>query len=137
MSYNTELCTLPHRNSAIQRCCEARNRAIQKAIEAEIKRLSPNPYWQERKILPTAVDANQQTLFAAGSNAFLAQLPELDSRDNVRDYAACIAHATALDVIEPSQAPRLLYAAQVILSSYRAEAKAVASDKVQPPKTAA
>ena len=137
MSYNTEPCTTPYRNPALQRCCEARNRAIQKAIEAEIARLLPVAYWQKSPVPPTAADANQQTVFGAGSNAFMAELPELDSLNNVRDYAACIAHAMALDVIDPSHGPKLLYAAQVILSSYRAEAKAVTQDPARPAEAAA
>ncbi len=137
MSYNIEPCTHPYRNPALKSCCEARNLAIFLPTEAEVDHLLQNPYHHGRSREEIAKDATQQTIFAAGSNAFLAQLPELDSRQNVRDYAACIAHAMALDVIDPNHDPKLLYAAQVILSSYRAEAKAVAQDQVRLPEAAA
>lgn len=137
MSYNVEPCTHPYRNPALQRCCEARNLAISLATEAEVDRLLKNPYHHGRSREEIAKSANKQTLFEAGSKAFLARLPELDSRQNVRDYAACIAHAMALDVIDPNHGPKLLYAAQVILSSYRAEAKAVAQDHARSPQAAA
>ncbi|WP_157439769.1 hypothetical protein [Terracidiphilus gabretensis] len=137
MSYNVEPCTHPYRNPALKSCCEARNLALFLATEEEVDRLLKNPYHHGHSREEIAKAATQQTIFAAGSNAFLAQLPELDSRQNVRDYAACIAHAMALDVIDPNHGPKLLYAAQVILSSYRAEAKAVAQDPARATEAAA
>jgi hypothetical protein len=137
MSYNVEPCTHPYRNPALQRCCEARNLAIFLATEEEVDSLLKNPYHHGRSREEIAKAADQKIIFAAGSNAFMAQLPELDSRQNVRDYAACIAHAMALDVIDPNHGPKLLYAAQVILSSYRTEAKAVAQDQTRATEAAA
>ena len=137
MAYNLAPCTHPYRNPALQRCCEARNRAMQQVTEAEIDRLSLNPYYVQNSSRATPRDVDSSTVFSAGSNAFLAQLPELDSLDNVRDYAACIAHAMALDVIDPPHGPKLLYAAQVILSSYRTQAKAVAQDASRSPEVVA
>jgi hypothetical protein len=137
MSYNVEPCTHPYRNPALKLCCEARNLAIFLATEAEVDHLLQNPYHHGRSREEIAKAADQRIIFAAGSNAFMAQLPELDSRQNVRDYTACIAHAMALDVIDPNHGPKLLYAAQVILSSYRAEAKAVAQDSARSPEAAA
>ena len=137
MAYNLAPCTHPYRNPALQRCCEARNRAMRQVTEAEIDRLSLNPYYVQNSSRATPRDVDSSTVFSAGSNAFLAQLPELDSLDNVRDYAACIAHAMALDVIDPTHGPKLLYAAQVILSSYRTQAKAVAQDASRSPEVVA
>src|ERR1700721_3579045 len=82
MSYNTEPCTHPYRNPALKSCCEARNLAIFLATDAEVDNLLQNPYHHGRSREEIAKAHDQKIIFAAGSNAFIAQLPELDSRQN-------------------------------------------------------
>jgi len=53
--------------------------------------------------------------------AYRAILPPLTSRDNCRDFIACVAHGMLLGAISEKNAGKLLYAAQVALSVCCAE----------------
>jgi len=53
--------------------------------------------------------------------AYRALLPPLTSRDNCRDFIACIAHGMLLGAIGDKNAGKLLYAAQVALAVCCAE----------------
>jgi hypothetical protein len=53
--------------------------------------------------------------------AFRAALPPLVGHENIRDFIACIAQAMLLEVIETTDASKLLYAAQVALAAVRAQ----------------
>ena len=48
----------------------------------------------------------------------LAEWP-LAGRENIQNFIACVAHAMLLGIIEPADATRLLYAAQVALGASR------------------
>ena len=48
-------------------------------------------------------------------------LPPLAGRENIRDFIACVAHAMLLKIIEPEEATRLFYAAQVAQSGANRE----------------
>jgi hypothetical protein len=62
---------------------------------------------------------------ANAAKAYRANLPPLTSRDNCRDFVACVAHGILLGAIDDKDAGKLLYAAQVALSAASSE------DKVQ------
>ncbi len=53
--------------------------------------------------------------------AYRALLPPLTSRDNCRDFIACVAHGMLLGAIDDKNAVKLLYAAQVALAACCAE----------------
>jgi hypothetical protein len=55
--------------------------------------------------------------------AYRATLPPLTSRDNCRDFIACVAHGILLGAIPATDAGKLLYAAQVALGAVGAEEK--------------
>lgn len=55
--------------------------------------------------------------------AYRAALPPLTSRDNCRDFIACVAHGILLGAIDDKHAGKLLYAAQVALGAIGAEEK--------------
>ena len=49
--------------------------------------------------------------------AYREAMPELSSRENIRAFIGCIAHAILIEAIREDTSARLLYAAQVALSS--------------------
>ncbi|MFZ0337116.1 MAG: hypothetical protein WAL45_03730 [Terracidiphilus sp.] len=55
------------------------------------------------------------------AEAYRAALPPLTSRDNCRDFIACVAHGILLGAIPETNAGKLLYAAQVALGAVSAE----------------
>ena len=62
----------------------------------------------------------------AAGEAYRQAMPPLAGYDNIRDFIACVGHAMLLHVIYDPESTRLLYAAQVALSSVRLQPKAKA-----------
>ncbi|MGA2252573.1 hypothetical protein [Terracidiphilus sp.] len=91
------------RNTAVHRCCQARNRAL-----ADCKNL---------KLLDFQAAA-------LGAEAYLAALPELASTQDIRDYAACINHGIAIRVIPPFEGNAMLGTGRLVLDTIRTEFKA-------------
>ena len=89
-------------NPAIARCAKA----WEKAHRAELEHSG------------SATDAAGKA-----GQAYRAALPPLTSRDNCRDFIACVAHGILLGAIPESSAGKLLYAAQVALGAVSAEEK--------------
>ena len=90
------------RNRAVHRCCQARNRAL-----ADCKGMNINAY--DAALL--------------GVESYLAALPDLTTTQDIKDYAACIQHAVAINVVHPSDVSALLTTARIVLGAIRAEAK--------------
>jgi hypothetical protein len=88
------------KNHAIARCAEA----FHDAYRARIKK-------GDGKFLAKD-DAGE---------AYRALLPPLTSRDNCRDFIACVAHGMLLGAIPEANGGKLLYAAQVALAVFCAE----------------
>jgi hypothetical protein len=64
--------------------------------------------------------ANGKSNDAAESEAAAAyrrSLPPLDSHENIRNFISCVAHAMLIRIIDPNEAPRLLYAAQCAVAA--------------------
>jgi hypothetical protein len=55
----------------------------------------------------------------AARRAFSEAMPPLIGYDNIRDFIACCAQGVLLGALEPQKSAKLLYAAQVALSSAR------------------
>jgi hypothetical protein len=89
-------------NAAVERCCQARDRAIDAAG-------------------PLGLDKYQ--IKECGEKAYRAALPHLSGYENIRDFIACISHGVITGDIHPIEAPGLLYAAQVAISALRLEPK--------------
>jgi hypothetical protein len=87
-------------NHAIARCA----RAFQDAYREEIERNG------------LKCDATDKA-----GEAYRALLPPLTSRENCRDFIACVAHGMLLGAISEKNAGKLLYAAQVALAVCCAE----------------
>ena len=87
--------SLPIR-SAVQRCCDARDRAIQ---DSKAKKLSH-------------YDTKDRA-----SAAYREAMPDLLGYDDIREFIACVAHAMVIEVIDQIDGPKLLYAAQVAIGA--------------------
>jgi hypothetical protein len=83
-------------NPAVARCCEAFNRTYKANIAIGQTR-------------PAAIDS--------AAVAFREAMPPLVGHENIRDFIACVAQGILLGAIESSKSSKLLYAAQVALSS--------------------
>ncbi len=56
---------------------------------------------------------------AEAAEAYRRAMPPLDSAQNISNFISCVAHAMLIRVIEPAEAPRLLYAAQCAVAPLR------------------
>ena len=92
--------TLASTNPAVDRC----TKAWIKTFRAEMARSN------------FAMTAGERA-----SEAFRAAMPALSSRENCRDFIACVAHGTLIGAIPEQYGSKLLYAAQVALTSCRKE----------------
>ncbi|MFZ0743410.1 MAG: hypothetical protein WAM85_03345 [Terracidiphilus sp.] len=98
----------PANSHAVARCLDAWTRAFKTELAKSGSRVSAT---------------------FSGADAYRNAMPQLFGYDNIRDFIACVAQGTILGAIDASRSTRLLYAAQVALSTYRSEPR--------PPKPAA
>ncbi len=89
------------------------NPAIARRVEA----------WQEAYDEQMDEDESEYSAIKKAAVAYRAALPPLTSRDNCRDFIACVAHGILLGAIPEASAGKLLYAAQVALGAVSAEEK--------------
>ena len=92
----------PSSNPSVARCCKAWKKAFRAEMEES--------------------DVEYRAEKSAGE-AFRATMPPLSSRENCRDFIACVAQGMLLGAIEEKHGGKLLYAAQVALSSMPAEGR--------------
>ena len=59
----------------------------------------------------------------AAAGAYRQAMPPLVGYDNIRDFIACVGNAMLLHIIIEPEGTRLLYAAQIALSSVRLQPK--------------
>ncbi len=90
-------------NPAIARCLRARIRAYKDARE------------KNKSDYEASVEAAQ---------AYCNVMPRLSSYDNIRDFIACVAHGMIIRAIDWDHSTKLLYAAQVALSTVRSQPSA-------------
>jgi len=84
------------KNAAVARCCAAWDRAAQ---------------------APHLKGKSDYYAHLAGSQAYRKALPALDGYQGICDFIACVAHGMAIEAIKEAHASKLLYAAQVALST--------------------
>jgi hypothetical protein len=89
-------------NSAVARCTLAWEKAFREAAE-------------EDGCLGKPLDD--------ASDAFRAAMPPLTSRDNCRDFVACVAQGMLLGVFSDKNSTKLLYAVQIALSAFGPQEK--------------
>jgi hypothetical protein len=112
---NVVLCTHEPLSPAVQRCCDARNRMIERdrnMPEEETPQLpkdvATNPkallmYQAETMIFLDALDPNL---------AYRTVMPEPIGRRNIKNFIACVVHGMAIQAITPEEGKNLLYAAR-------------------------
>jgi hypothetical protein len=84
-------------NADVERCIRAWNRAYKKARQDDDK----SEYEREK----------------AGNKAFLAAMPPLAGRENIRNFIACVALAAVRHMVFQKEVTQLLYAAQVAIGA--------------------
>ena len=84
------------KNSAVALCYESYSRALKEAEEMHM--LQARAYFFARDVYRKA-------------------MPPLTGRENIQNFIACIAHGMLMKIIEPADATRLLYAAQIAQSA--------------------
>jgi hypothetical protein len=87
-------------NPAIARCLRARSRAYKEAKE------------KNKSDFEASLAADQ---------AYRLVMPRLSSYENIRDFIACVTHGMLIRVIDWDHSTKLLYAAQVALSTVRSQ----------------
>jgi hypothetical protein len=85
----------PTENAAVALCHQSYTRALDDAAEQKMTHARAHMLAEE---------------------VYRRSLPPLSGRENIRDFIACVAHAILVKIIEPAEASRLLYAAQVAQS---------------------
>lgn len=84
------------KNPAVARCCNA---------------------WKDAYRAKFEEDEFEAFAASAAAEAFRAAMPPLTSRESCRDFIACVAQGMLLGAIAEKNAGKLLYAAQIALSS--------------------
>jgi hypothetical protein len=90
----------PEQNPAVALCYESYRRALDEASE---KRMFTGKAFRLARFV------------------YLKAMPPLAGRENIRDFIACVTHGMLLKIIEPEEATRLFYAAQVAQSGANRE----------------
>ncbi len=73
--------------------------------------------WSKAYRAVMAESDHETTATYSASEAFRAAMPPLSSRENCRDFIACVAQGTLLGAIPERYSTKLLYAAQVAVTS--------------------
>jgi hypothetical protein len=83
-------------NPAVARCCKAWKRVYRSVL---------------------AEDGSEYRAARKAGEAYRAAMPTLDSRENCKDFVACVTHGILLGAILEQNGGKLLYAAQVALAA--------------------
>ena len=102
ISINEAASNPPQRNSAVQRCCAARDRSLEDS---------------------RALNLGKCEAGGRSQQAYRNALPDLAGYENIRDFVACISHGLLTGDISPINSPTYLYAGQVAISALRLEPK--------------
>ena len=79
--------------------------------------------WRRVYTTKLAKKASKYDAAQAATEAYRQAMPPLVGYDNIRDFIACVGNAMLLHIIIEPEGTRLLYAAQVALSSVRLKPK--------------
>jgi hypothetical protein len=91
-----------YQNAAVARCCDAWERAF----EAEFEETD-----------------NEYTARSLARSAYRNAMPALSGHQAICDFIACVTHGMLIDAVQDKSATKLLYAAQVALSTVRQQPK--------------
>ena len=82
-------------NSAVVRCCHAWMNAYREEFE----------------------NSDEISATRVAALAYRTALPSITTRENCRDFVACVAHGLLLEVINEKESTKLIYAVQTALSA--------------------
>jgi hypothetical protein len=113
---NHVLCTHTHLSPAVQRCCDARNRAIEANLAVtdydgpdfpeDVNNMDPIEFAKFK------IRSLQHVYSRCQHAAYLKAMPEPMGRRNIKDFIACVIHGMIIGVIERDEGKDLLYAAR-------------------------
>jgi len=103
--------TTPAPSAAEQPIAVPENPAIARCMSAWIR-----AYKAEKAINNDDFDAMRK-----GNHAYCNSMPRLSGYDNIRDFIACVAHGMLIRIIDRDDGAKILYAAQVALSTMRSQ----------------
>jgi hypothetical protein len=75
--------------------------------------------WEEAYNVEFAKRNDEDDAFDAAGNAYREAMPPLSGYENIRDFIACVVNAMLIGVIEDNKGSKLLYGAQVALTTVR------------------
>jgi len=99
----------PARAKALKRCCDAWRRAFKASMD--------NSDREDEE------GGNRYLAAQDAGTAYCIAMPPLSGYENIRDFIACTAHGILIGAIPAQKSGRLLYAAQVALSTLHYEPK--------------
>jgi hypothetical protein len=78
-------------------------------------------YSEWQRVYKAEKAKGQHRVLAANSagEAYRKVMPPLSGQENIRDFVACVAHGMLIGAVEGKDGTKLLYAAQVALSTIR------------------
>jgi hypothetical protein len=105
---------------AIQRCCDARNQVLIDNIQYEAPN-QPKGFELNLETLAQLIGSAKLGFHAkkAADLAFRNAMPDPSTRQNLRDYIACVLHGMTVGAIRDDEGARLLAGAKIALASHR------------------
>ncbi|WP_157440025.1 hypothetical protein [Terracidiphilus gabretensis] len=107
-------------SAVVQRCCDARNR-IFLDIAKSLRLPSPdNPAMDANRLADLLAKAGEDyDTRNAASAAYRYAMPDISTRQGIKDYIACVLHGMTVDAINHKDGARLLAGARIALAAHR------------------
>jgi hypothetical protein len=89
--------------------------------------------WARAYKAEKAIKNDDYDAMRKANHAYCNSMPRLSGYENIRDFIACVAHAMLIRVIDRDDGSKILYAAQVALSTVRSQPPALKLADPLPP----
>ena len=89
--------------------------------------------WQDALDEHRAKGKEEYSAMRYAHKAFRKALPDLTSAENIQAFIACVSRGVLMEAIDPAEASRLLYAAQVARQAVSAQPKPKRESRAQKP----
>ena len=114
-------CMSVHLSTAVQECCNARNRVFFNAVRvaqdaAETPQPSPAT---EQELLNLIEEHSTYVTETKAAIAYRHAMPDPSTRQSVKEYVSCVVHGITVGAIPASEGMELLAAAKVALASIK------------------
>ncbi len=105
-------------NPAIVLCRKAMERCVRETMNELHLHLPGEEYDpNEEKLGPEEIRTGVLAGIKDSYRAYRKAMPPLTGAGNIRDFIACVAHGMLMDVFQPAESTKLLYAAQLAASA--------------------